>query len=158
MLHGGGSQWRYDVDARRSTLLPAGPSAAFDPTGRWLADVSRGVIEVHDIDAGTVVSATFEGEEYHEAVWAPDSSAVVFTAVDEYAECGDDRRSHLLRFDREGSRLSRLTQPAPGSSRVQRWRDDGTLEVVVTGPRVASGSEPSRTERRDALTGAIVAP
>ena len=160
VLHGGGQLYRYDPVARTKALLPVGPDSTSDPTDRWLASVGPDGIAIHDLDAGTTVSATFTArvEEYFDATWAPDSSAVAFTIVDEYRDCADYRRSHVVRFDRDGGPPRDLTRSAPGGWRVERWHEDGRLEVVVKGPRLASGEEPTRTVWLDAATGAAVGP
>lgn len=160
VLHSGGALYRYDPISRTRTSLPAGAGSVMDPTARWLAAVGPGGVAIYDIDASTVVSATFplQAQEYFEATWAPDSSAVAFTLVDEYRVCAHYLSSHVLRFDRVSGQLRDLTQPAPGGWRVQRWHENGRLEVQVEGPRDEEGIEQERTVWLDAATGAELRP
>ena len=64
----------------------------------------------------------------------------------------------FLRFDRGEGSLRELTQPAPCGWRVERWHENGRLEVQVEGPRDEEGIEQGRTVWLDAATGAEVRP
>ncbi|MEO8084810.1 MAG: hypothetical protein ABI780_13385 [Ardenticatenales bacterium] len=176
-LHGGAELFLCDAPSGALTpLAVTGTRAAFDPSGARLASVGvmgdgqdadgnyryKGVVTVLDIDAGAVLSATFAAQEIDDRVtWSPDGSALVATAVDDYAVCAEFNASHLIRFAIQAGQLTAtaLTASAPGLRRATAWRGDGTLDVdVFDAGWVAWDTKASRTERRDAATGALVRP
>ncbi|MCC7019967.1 MAG: hypothetical protein IT332_09440 [Ardenticatenales bacterium] len=172
ILHARGSLWRFQPATGRTIPVSIGPDVVFDPEGRQMAAIGlvgdgqdddgqfrfRGVVEVLDVDAGTVVSATFAAAEYDDRpVWSPDGSAVVFTVVDAYEMCADFRASHIARFDVATRRVTNVTASAPGFRRVTAWRPDGTLDVDVFDAGYVKWDDPApRTEQRDAVTGALL--
>lgn len=158
--------WLSVFDVERGTTPLPSPLAdpTLDPTGRYLAgfgyearELPEGSVVVADLDAGTVVSATFPAETQSAIAWAPDGSALAFTITDSYAICAEHPASHLARFEIATGEVSALTPVDDRHRRVLRWNADNTLEIAVfDGGMIWFDREPDATELRDARSGSLL--